>query len=252
MLIGVFAACVPAGEGTAHTGRRFTVEAIGGKIQAQGINFGLPDGLPFIRPYVNSLHDHWRNVEGLEAAVASLPGFDVPFYATPLVGNRLEIELLSVQRWVDPPLMPPPGTVPRLEPLDPGSTVSLTGPSGEITSTELGVLELSGEVPTEGLTDVDLIYQIETKPVGEIYVFEYQLRATPVASGAAHLQPSDSIYVLLSPDGADPSERLHHASLYLEQYVTTIPEPASMVLMACGMLGVVGAFRRKCRAGVKP
>jgi len=88
-----------------------------------------------------------------------------------------------------------------------------------------------------------LIYQIDSKPLDEIYVFEFQLRATPIASGVNALLPSDSVFVLLSPDGAGPDERLHHASLFLEQYVTTIPEPASATLMAGCVLGFAGAGR---------
>ena len=44
---------------SAHSGRRFSIEVVNGPPAAQGINTGPDDGAPFIRPYLNAIHDHW-------------------------------------------------------------------------------------------------------------------------------------------------------------------------------------------------
>ncbi len=35
---------------------------------------------PAFRPYLNSLHDHFRNIEAANAAIANLPGYDIPAF----------------------------------------------------------------------------------------------------------------------------------------------------------------------------
>lgn len=215
----------------AHSGRRFAIEVVGGKLQAQGINTGPSDGAPAIRPYVNSLHDHWENVDVLEIAKATLPGFDVtPSASTALLGHALDLELLGVEKWVSPPAMPDASVTPSLEPLGSGQLIKIVGPESEIDSDVRGLLRIVGEVPFGGVADIDLFYEINEIPADEIHVLRFQLTAERLAGSQPAVEASDSIYVLLSPDGVTPFERLHHASLYLEEYVVTIPEPSTAVI----------------------
>lgn len=62
-----------ASKTSAHTGRRFTVEVVNSELQAQGVNTGASDGAPSIRPYLNIIHDHWKNDPSLDQAYATLP-----------------------------------------------------------------------------------------------------------------------------------------------------------------------------------
>lgn len=151
-------------EADAHRGRRFSVEIVDDKLQAQGVNTGPDDGLPAVRPYANTIHDHWQNVDALGTALSSLPGFDVPHFVTPLVGQELRLELVSVSKWENPPLMPDAQTITRLQPLDPGELLTIVGPRGETNSTELGSVLLSSEIPVGVALDLDLVYQINTLP----------------------------------------------------------------------------------------
>lgn len=224
----LLAAATPAG---AHDGRRFSVEVVNGKLQAQGINGGTPDGAPPVRPYINVIHDHWRDVSVIDSAVANLPGFDVPSYVTPLIGQQLRLELVGASKWRSPPLSPEPNTTPRLNPLDPGETISITGPLGEFDTDNPGSLILSPLITVGGALDLDLVYQVNELPRDEIHVLEFVLSASPASGAPGSIQPSDPIQVLLSPDGATPQERLHEASLFLEANVTRavfIPEPSAL------------------------
>lgn len=224
----------------AHSGRRLVVEVVNGKLQTQGLNTGPSDGAPAIRPYLNSIHDHWGNVDALGIATATLPGFDIPPSAA-LAGQDLELELRSVTKWVSPPPMPSPSVIPNLQPLDPGQLITVDGATDGVDSDGLGSITLFEDVPINGVTDLDLNYGINELPSGEIHVLRFILSATPNGGGAPSLEPSDPIHILLSPDGVGPLERLHHASLFLEQYVTTIPEPSAfgevVLAFACRTLG---------------
>lgn len=233
-------AIVTATSVQAHNGRGFEVEVVAGKLQAQGINSGDPDGAPAVRPYANSIHDHWRYVPSLDLSVASLPEFEV----TPLVASSslaaysLDLEWTAAWQWTSPPLMPTPGTIPVLEPLDPGEVISIQTLGAPIDSETLGAIALSAFVPATGTGDIIPSYSIDGDPSDEIHVLEFLLSATPPNGTYPSIATSDPLYVVLSPDGVGPVERLHHASLYIEQYLALngvpVPEPASMALVWLG------------------
>lgn len=222
----------------AHDGRRFSIEVVDSQLQAQGLNTGPDDGAPAIRPYVNSLHDHWGNAT-TDSAVASLPGFDLPpSAATPLLDHRIDLEWLGVRRWVNPPMMPPAGTVPSLVPLSPDEFITISGPSGVLDSSELGIMPLLEQVVFGGVDDIDLVYEINSEPQGVIHVLEFRLVAVPLAGGTSLVQPSEPVHILLSPDGATPHERLHHAALFLEAHLAQVPETSTFTSAVIGVLGL--------------
>ncbi|MCA9238544.1 MAG: hypothetical protein KDA37_00015 [Planctomycetales bacterium] len=236
LLNGLFAAAVVAAlladSAHAHSGRRFAIEVVDGRVQAQGINSGPDDGAPIVRPYVNSLHDHWQNVQGI-GAVASLPGFDItPSSSVALAGHRLDIEWLRVREWLDPPLTPSEGLVPGLTPLPPDHLLSVHFPSTTLTSDTLGTAVLAEEIVFGGVRDIDLVYQVNRMPQGSIHVLDFRLVPHRLDGLASPILPSATVHVLLSPDGVTPQERLHHASLYLESYLASVPEPSSLLLIA--------------------
>ncbi|REK08239.1 MAG: PEP-CTERM sorting domain-containing protein [Planctomycetota bacterium] len=218
-----------------HSGRRLEIQVIDNQLFAQGyLSTGVPDdggGSP--RPYYNALHDHWQNITS-SVAIADLPGYDV-YTPGPLTGFDLSLELLGASKWVGPPMMPPGGTIPNLVPLDPGEVITIEHNSVSIDTDGLGSLAIASGIPGGGLTDIDLLYAIDDNPAGVLHVLEWQL-----STNAPGVAPSASIYTILSPDGANPMEKLHHASLYLEQHLGLVPEPASASLMLTG-LALLGA-----------
>lgn len=223
---------LPASEVSAHTGRRFTVEVVNGKLQAQGINTGAADGAPSVRPYLNVIHDHWKNDPSLDQAYATLPGYDVPpTAATALIGHSLSLEFLGVSRWLSPPLAPSASTVPVLTPLALGHVVTVEGAVGVASSIDFGTVTLLENTLFGGAKDLDPLYQVNYRPANEISVLKFILR-----SSSPTVQSSDPIFVLLSPDGATPMEKLHHASLFLENHLATVPEPTAAAL-AIAFLG---------------
>jgi hypothetical protein len=233
---------------SAHSGRRFNIYVVEGRLEAQGINTGTADGAPATRPYPNAIHDHWRNVPGAPAATASLPGFDVPPRSdASLWGQRLDLELISVSKWVNPPSMPGPETVPLLAPLDAEEQILVNGPQGVVSSDSLGTLNLLGSVSPAGNLDLDLLYQVNRVPAGELHVLEMILRATPSAGGSVTLLPSRLIFVILAPAmGSGPS--LHGAALFLERHLGLgIPEPTSAGLIFAAL--AAGFGRRIRRRG---
>lgn len=68
-----------------------------------------------------------------------------------------------------------------------------------------------------------------------------------IATADAHpaVEASDAVFILLSPDGSSPAEKLHHASLYQERYLGTrqIPEPASSTLLVVGLGSLYATHR---------
>ena len=101
------------------------------------------------------------------------------------------------------------------------------------------------DVPFGGVDDLDPLYEINTQPAGEIHVLRFILSATTAAGEPSAVLPSRPINVLLSPDGESPMQRLHHASLYLERHMASVPEPSSLLALAALALG--GSCRRPTR-----
>lgn len=204
-----------------HDGRRFEVQVVDNRIVAQGVNTGNDDGAPAIRPYANAVHDHWQNsLVGAESATSTLPGFDIPSSSNALWSQPLYLNLQGVSKWVSPPMMPPVGTVPQLTALGAGVLVEVTinaETHSETTDSDtLGTILLTPSVSIFGTFDIDPLYKINKQPAGEIYVL-----STTLSSGNTSVEESDPIYIILSPDGANPAEKLHHASLYLEANITS-------------------------------
>ena len=199
----------------AHGGRRLEIKVNNDQLLVQGYNTGADDGAPSPRLYYNALHDHWANNAIVTAASASLPSFDL-FNAGPLEGYGLTLSLTGASKWVSPPTMPAPGTIPDLIALDPADTIYLTFDTTTIDTTALGDITLVSSVPAGGAPHLDVSYDIAQHPSAVLYVLELEL-----STDAPGIAASDTIYTILSPDGATPAEKLHHAALYLESYLGT-------------------------------
>jgi hypothetical protein len=228
-----------ASTASAHLGRRLRIDVVDGQIVAVGANTGQPDGLPDVRPYAGVVHDHWKNytVPALPVpmfAQTYLPEFDVPASVTELVGYSLHLELKGAWQWAHP-MMPHHGhATPHLTPLDPGEVIRIDGAQNTWTdSTQMGSLLLSPPLPAGGDPDISILYSINGHPHHEIHVLKFVLSAEPPSGGPA-FAPSDPLYVLLSPDGATMAEKLHHESLFLEEYLANVPEPSSAGLLLLG------------------
>lgn len=225
----------------AHDGRRFDIKIIDDKLTAHGYISGsdpVDDGGGIVRPYYNALHGHWANnpAPGVDAASTDLPGFDL-FAGGVLTGSSLSLTLTGALKWEAPPMMPPPGTIPDLVALDPTEEI-FVGFGGDFVSTEdPGTLLLAPNISAGGLTDIDLTYDIGSEPSGVLYVLEFVL-----STDAPGVLASDTINVILSPDGDTSADRLHHAALFLEGYLgTPVPAPGTGALLAG--VGIL-AFRR--------
>ncbi len=234
---------------SAHDGRRFEIEVLNDNaLWAQGsIGGGVDDGGGIHRPYYNAIHDHWSNAPGgKQEAIATLPAWDI-FNPDPrLVGHSISLELVDVFRWVAPPLMPPAGTVPDFEPIDMSDLIQISTLQDSLTVTaggSFGTIELLDSVDIHGHFDLPFEYKINKKPENEIYIFEWVM-----STSAPGINRSHSIFAVLSPDGLTMSDRLHHASLYTEQYlgIRTIPEPGSLAFLA--LLGGYLAVQRRRKA----
>ena len=189
----------------AHSGRRFEVrtDVDGGleKLYAQGYNSsGTDDGGGVTRSYTNAIHDHWGNVFG--AATSGLPSFDV---ITPgsLQGYAINASLVGVTKWVDPPLvemggmmMVPEGTIPTLESLTTENLI-VSKNSQVVSNGALGTLTLDNSISASG-EHLDLIYVIDLEPANVLYALEWIL-----STDAPNIMASESIYAILSPDGAN-------------------------------------------------
>jgi len=233
----VFSSC----NAEAHVGRRFSVEVVNGKLQAQGLNTGAADGAPLTRPYVNVIHDHWKNVPGFDQAYATLPEYDVsPSAATALLGQSLSLQFIGASRWESPPMMPDDQTTPALTPLAPGDLITVEANVGVADSVNFGSVALLESVPFGGIKEVPVLYQINAHPGNEVHVLRFIL-----SSSSATVQPSDPVFVLLSPDHSDPMNRLHHAALFLENYLATVPEPTGACLALASACGALVRRRRR-------
>jgi len=242
-IAAVIALAALAPQALAHDGRRFEIQIHNGQLFAQGYLSGtdpVDDGGGIVRPYVNSMHSHWGNhvVPAIDYASGTLPGFDI-FGSTALDGFELTLTLNAASKWVNPPLMPAPGTVPNLVPLEAGETVTISRGNPRTNTDNPGTFVLEAAVGIGGTADMDPLYEIDQRPEGEIFVFEWIL-----ATDAPGIAASEPIYVLMSPDGDNPVDRLHHASLYLEQYFgSQVPAPGAALML--GAAGVFASRRRR-------
>lgn len=250
MLLCFNAAGLDQREACAHSGRRLLVGVVNGALQAQGVNTGVADGAPSVRPYANVIHDHWHNIypdpaTGLSPfANTLLPDIGVP--ANPqLRGYDLTLTLLGAQKWVNPPEMPMPGLVPVLQPLGPVETIYIETVNSDVSTDSLGTLLLSVSIPAAGIDDVLLNYTTYRLPANAIDVLTFRLSAKPADPSKPDLiADSAPIHVLLSPDGANSAMKMHHAALFLENYLANpVPEPSGFILAALS-LGAVARFRR--------
>ncbi len=230
-----------------HAGRRFTIEVVNNKIQAQGINSGPSDGAPAFRPYLNSLHDHFRNIDAAQAAIANLPGYDFPAFTLPLVGKRLELKWTGTRKWLNPPLEPAANTQPTFHPLDDGERINIFGPFSDANSDQPSPLVLAEDLPATGATDVDLVYQINAIPQNVLYLLRFEMVALQVDGMPSDVIGSDPIYVTLAPDGDTPEERLQLASIFLESYVANVPEPSGVLQLPMLLFFVVTLRQRFLR-----
>ena len=222
----------------AHDGRRYEVQLVENQLWARGYVGGMDDGGGTIRPYYNSLHDHWTNAPGdKQEANADLPAWDV-HDMDPLLNHQVSLTLAGSFKWESPPLMPAPGTVPNFVPLANDDIITIKFEGQEIDTNNPGTIILVNSVDPHGHFDLHLDYQIDKKPADEIYVLEWILDTT-----APDIAASRSIYTLLSPDGATPQERLHHASLYTEAWLG-VPEPGPASILAL-LAGLAGLIRRR-------
>ena len=210
----------------AHDGRRMEIKVVGGQLVGQGyISNGVDDGGGTTRTYVNAIHGHWHfnDAPGVTAASADLPGFDL-FGGSELTGFGVTATLVDGYRWVNPPVEPTPGTVPVFEALGVQQAVYVSY-EGDVASTDdPGPVVLFEHASAAGVLDIDPSYDVADEPTGQLMVLEFVL-----STDAPGVADSRTVYVILSPDGADPTEKLHHASLYLESYLGTPVEPSADV-----------------------
>lgn len=233
-----------APESHAHVGRRIQVGVENGKLVGQGANSN-PAAPDFgVRTYPGAVHDHWQaNPLDPNAAFAFSPEFDILSPIVELRDYPLYLRWESTQKWVAPPMMPMVDTVPVFQPLSPGELIAIeaTG-STTANSDTLGDLLLHASVPTAGAPDIALLYALNRSPAGSLYVLEFTLH-----SGSPHIAPSDSIYLVMSPFMNAPGGNLHHAAIFLEEYLgtrTVVPERSGVIVALLGLSGVFLHHRR--------
>ena len=228
----------------AHVGRRIQVRVENGKLVGQGANSN-PSAPDFgVRTYPGAVHDHWQaNPLDSNAAFAFSPEFDILSPVAGLQDYPLYLHWESTQKWVAPPMMPMPDTVPVFQSLSPGELIAIEATGSTMAnSNALGDLLLHASVPAAGKSDIGLLYALNRSPAGSLYVLEFTLH-----SGSPHIAPSDSIYLVMSPYMTAPGGSLHHAAIFLEEYLGTrsvVPEPSAIVLSAFALVGFVVHLRR--------
>jgi hypothetical protein len=232
-----------AGLASAHDGRRYEVLLVDNQLHARGYNSsGIDDGAGVNRPYYNAMHDHWSSLGAGLGATSDLPGFDL-FEPGDLAGHSLFIELVGAAKWENPPHMPVPGSAPTLSPLEAGEEIFVSFGLETVSTDAPGSFELASGIGAGGVADLDLVYDILIDPTEVIFVLEFEL-----STDAPGVASSSSVYVLLSPDGATPEEKLHHASLHLEGYLGTpvcaadFASPADGVANFTDVLAFLTAF----------
>ncbi len=184
----------------------------------------------------------------------SLPEFEVqaPVAFFTLNSYALDLEFVSAWRWLSPPSpnspIVPDSIVPFLQPLDEQTIISMQTLGAPINTDSLGILPLSTSVPASGTGDIIPLYSVAGSPSDEIQVLEFILSATPPDNASPAIASSDPIFVILSPDGVGFVERLHFASLYLEEYLAVnglpVPEPTGVASLIFGLAIFVSNNRR--------
>ena len=243
----------------AHGGRRLDVVVIDGKLFAQGYNSGSADQGDFVRPYMNSIHNHWAS----GSTVTSLPGFDVtlgqafidgggvahPYsynnQAALLQGFDLSIELTGAGKWTSP-------SQPFTESvfgINESIGIDYESEANENVSVSIDTTDLASGVPltfdlvtdwSESTTDLDVDYtlSLNPEPTGSIYFLQWQLSSANPA-----IESSDSVYTIFAPP-----MQFHHQSLALEQTlgttVSSVPEPSALGLLGLG-LSILATRRRR-------
>jgi len=241
-LAGVF-----AGAAFAHDGRRFDIQIVDGQLFAQGYLSGAnptDDGGGIRRPFYNAIHGHFENLDlpGIDAARATLPGFDL-FQGGELTGFDLTLTLNGAVKWVSPPMdgsgMVPDGTIPSLVPLDPGEEIVVGLRGSSVSTQNPGSLTLIQNISPSGLEDIDLTYDIADNPADVIYALDLTL-----STDAPGIRSSESVFAILSPDGVGKIQRLHYASLALEEHLgIPVPAPSSGLIAGVGL--ALAARRRR-------
>ena len=237
---------------SAHGGRRFDIQVNDdNQLIAQGYDSNAAD--LGIRPYVNSIHDHFNFNEDFNFSAATLPSFNI-LNPGPLNGGAVELTLLGSSKWQSPPAPDGSGAAqdfgdPILTQLDDTELISinLTG-SGQpsfTTADGTGTFLLADNINANTANaDIDLDYTIGGSPTDVIYVLEWQL-----STDVSGISDSDSVFTILSPDGNGVAERLHFQSLAIEEFLgtpvtaTAVPEPGSLVLLS--LISLPLAMRRK-------
>ena len=235
-----------------HDGRRLDIQVINNQLFAQGFlsnpQPGSDDGGGLVRPYFNSIHDHFTNIGG--TGIASLPGFDIT-NTTPLQGSDVTLTLLGVSRWTPPALIGDGSTqdfgTPVLQPLSTRETLSVGFPGSDqasIDNNSLGSFTLASNIDASTAdADLDLNYVINLEPTSSIYALRWQLSTTQPG-----IADSGDVYTVLAPDGMGFAERLHFPTLALEEFLgtptTAVPEPSSLALLSM-MLIPIGLRRRR-------
>lgn len=199
----------------AHEGHRFLVLVEDGKLIAQGVNTEQPirfNEQP-VRPYRNVLHDHWTNYgfNGVDTAIAYLPGFDVPASEQQLWYSALNLDVSRVYRWSGIPESPDASTKPVF-------TTPLTAEFQMILNQYIvssgalpGKLQLTKYIAKTGALDLDLRYELKQRVIDSIDVIEARLSTT-----ADNVADSDTIYIILGPPGYKYQKTL----MFLEQYLS--------------------------------
>ena len=208
----------------AHEGRRFLVQVENNQLIAQGVNTENPIRFneAAVRPYINVIHDHWTNYgfNGVDTAVASLPGFDVPASEMRLWGKKLVLTVNNVYRWDKAPEAPTPSSqVVLTSALEEDFSLKFNRDAvGTVTGLP-GSLQLAAHVPKTGLIDLDLRYELKKHVVDSIYVIDLKLSVV-----SENVTDSDTVYVILGP----PGYKYQKALMFLEKYLSVnSPEVAT-------------------------
>ncbi len=240
----------------AHGGRRLDVVVIDGKLAAQGYNSGDFDRADFVRPYLNSIHNHWQP----GANVTGLPGFDVTFadsftdengvvhaygynnQARLLEGFDLNIELTGAGKWTSPTTESYLATS-----LAANESIGIDYRNASIDTTDLSTGTTLAFALVDNWSsalnridlDPDYTLNLAPEPAGSLYFLEWQLTSENPAIAA-----SDSVYTIFAP----PSQ-VHAQALALEQTLgtspTSVPEPSSVVLLGLGVACLARRHRQR-------